>query len=156
MSLAPLPDTLCTTAGLQALNGSPSGGTYTGTGVTGSQFDPATAVIGTHPLTYSYTDGNNCTAATTITVVVDLCIGLENTLFAPVTLYPNPNRGTFSLSGLPPGCAIEVWSALGQKVFAQVADGPVLEISLGGVSQGTYWVKIEVNDGYVLRKVVVW
>jgi trimeric autotransporter adhesin len=154
-SLAPLPDTLCTTAGIQALNGIPSGGTYSGTGVTASQFDPAAAGVGIHALIYSYTDGNNCTDADTMVVVVEVCTGLEHALFAPVTLYPNPNRDTFSISGLPPGCEIEVWSAWGQKLFAHLADVSVLEVSLHDISKGTYMVKIGANGEYVLRKVVV-
>src|SRR5688572_30414360 len=40
------------------LTGSPSGGTFSGTGVSGDQFDPAVAGLGTHTITYSYTDGN--------------------------------------------------------------------------------------------------
>jgi hypothetical protein len=49
------------------LGGSPAGGTWSGTGVTGNNFDPS---VGTQTLTYSYTDGNGCSAScqTTITV----------------------------------------------------------------------------------------
>lgn len=52
------------------LNGSPSGGTYSGPGVSGSNFTPATAGAGTHAISYVYTDVNGCTdsAATTATV----------------------------------------------------------------------------------------
>jgi PKD repeat protein len=40
------------------LNGfSPSGGTFSGPGVTGNIFNPTTAGIGNHTITYSYTDG---------------------------------------------------------------------------------------------------
>ncbi|GAO45509.1 hypothetical protein FPE01S_05_02040, partial [Flavihumibacter petaseus NBRC 106054] len=52
------------------LTGSPAGGTFSGTGVSGSNFNPATAGAGTHTITYTYTNGNGCTnsAQTTITV----------------------------------------------------------------------------------------
>lgn len=43
------------------LNGGfPIGGTYTGLGVTDSIFDPLVAGVGSHTITYTYTDGNNC------------------------------------------------------------------------------------------------
>ncbi|MDW3648635.1 MAG: HYR domain-containing protein [Bacteroidia bacterium] len=49
--------------------GSPTGGIYSGTGVTDDAngltytFDPGIAGLGTHTLTYTYTDGNGCTSA---------------------------------------------------------------------------------------------
>lgn len=49
--------------------GSPSGGTYSGPGVTDDgngmtyTFDPATASAGIHTITYSYTDGNGCSSS---------------------------------------------------------------------------------------------
>jgi len=41
--------------------GSPEGGTYSGMGVMDDMFDPAVAGVGTHEITYTYTDGNGCT-----------------------------------------------------------------------------------------------
>ena len=40
--------------------GWPTGGVYSGNGVSGSTFDPAAAGVGTHTITYTYTDGNGC------------------------------------------------------------------------------------------------
>src|SRR3989338_764019 len=59
---------VCDNSGLLTLSGgSPAGGTYSGTGVSGSDFDPT---VGSEIITYSYTDGNGCTstASTPITV----------------------------------------------------------------------------------------
>jgi len=53
------------------LVGFPLGGTFSGTGVSGSTFDPAVAGVGTHSVTYSYTDGNGCTKDTTLTTLVN-------------------------------------------------------------------------------------
>ena len=50
--------TLCSNDGLYTLVGaSPSGGTYSGTGVSGGQFDPS---VGTQTITYTYTDFYGC------------------------------------------------------------------------------------------------
>jgi gliding motility-associated-like protein len=40
--------------------GTPSGGTFTGAGVVGNNFDPNAAGIGTHVITYTYIDANGC------------------------------------------------------------------------------------------------
>jgi trimeric autotransporter adhesin len=50
------------------LAGTPLGGTFTGTGVTGNNFDPA---AGTQTLTYTYTDANGCTNSAMTTIAVN-------------------------------------------------------------------------------------
>jgi hypothetical protein len=55
------------------LGGTPTGGIWTGTGISGNQlngyiFDPST---GTQTLTYAYTDGNGCVNSAQTTVTVD-------------------------------------------------------------------------------------
>jgi len=54
-----------------ALSGAlPAGGTYSGTGVSGGIFDPSSAGLGTHTITYTYTDGNSCTQSCSYTITV--------------------------------------------------------------------------------------
>jgi hypothetical protein len=61
---------VCNNSGSFALSGgSPSGGTYSGPGVSGGNFDPAVAGPGTHTITYSVTQ-NNCTASCQFTITV--------------------------------------------------------------------------------------
>ncbi|MCC6383862.1 MAG: T9SS type A sorting domain-containing protein, partial [Bacteroidia bacterium] len=67
---------VCTSDPVFALTGgSPSGGTYSGTGVSGGNFDPAAAGVGTFLITYSYTDGNGCSAQASQLITVNNCIG---------------------------------------------------------------------------------
>lgn len=63
-------DALCEAEGLLALSGSPAGGTWSGTGVTGNNFDP-TGLLGTNTLTYTYTDDNGCTNSATVDIEVE-------------------------------------------------------------------------------------
>ncbi|MFN5803795.1 MAG: PKD domain-containing protein, partial [Sphingomonadales bacterium] len=51
----------CAGASVVNLSGTPAGGTWSGSGVSGSSFDPA--VAGVYSVTYSYTDENGCSAA---------------------------------------------------------------------------------------------
>ncbi len=46
------------------LSGVPSGGIFSGTGISGDLFNPAVAGPGTFPITYSYTSGNGCSNTT--------------------------------------------------------------------------------------------
>ncbi len=50
--------------------GLPAGGTYSGTGVTGGSFDPATAGAGVHTITYTFVDLNGCTGICTFLITV--------------------------------------------------------------------------------------
>jgi len=63
-------DSTCESNAFVLQGGFPQGGTYTGVGVLGSIFDPNISGIGSHTVTYSYTDSNNCTNSTQFPVVV--------------------------------------------------------------------------------------
>jgi hypothetical protein len=52
-------------------NGTPSGGVFSGVAVTGNNFDPQTAGVGTHTLKYVYTNTNNCQDSATQTITVE-------------------------------------------------------------------------------------
>jgi RHS repeat-associated protein len=58
---------------------SPSGGTWSGTGVSGNTFNARSAGTGNHTVTYSYTNSTNCTGIDTraVTVVVAPVITFE-------------------------------------------------------------------------------
>ncbi|MBK9075744.1 MAG: BACON domain-containing protein [Flavobacteriales bacterium] len=58
---------LCSNGNLITLAGSPTGGTWSGTGVNGNQFDPG---AGTQTLTYTVTQ-NGCTGSAQTTIVVN-------------------------------------------------------------------------------------
>lgn len=62
-------DPICDNSGTLALTiGSPAGGTYSGTGVTGSDFDP---MAGSQLVTYTYTDANGCTSSISSPITVN-------------------------------------------------------------------------------------
>jgi len=52
------------------LIGTPSGGTFSGVGVIFNAFNPSVSGAGTHIITYTYTDNNNCTAIATHSILV--------------------------------------------------------------------------------------
>jgi gliding motility-associated-like protein len=59
---------VCIDAANVVLNGTPAGGTFTGTGVTAGTFDPS---VGTQTVTYTYSDAIGCTTSATATIVVN-------------------------------------------------------------------------------------
>lgn len=95
------------------LNGSPSGGTYSGPGVSGSTFYPSTAGVGTHTLNYSYTNGNGCSASTTQTIVVNALPTVTLNSFTPVCV----NAAPFTLTGGSPVGGIYSGTGVSGGVF---------------------------------------
>jgi len=61
----------CAGASSVTLTGSPSGGTFSGPGVSGTTFSPTVAGVGTHTIVYEASAGVNCTKTTSIQVVVN-------------------------------------------------------------------------------------
>lgn len=63
---------ICINAGLITLSGgNPSGGVFSGPGVSGGVFDPAAANLGIHTITYSYTNDSSCVSTCTFDIRVD-------------------------------------------------------------------------------------
>ena len=88
---------VCDNSGLLALSGgSPAGGTYSGIGVSGSNFDPSFA--GSQPVTYTYTDGNGCSNSASTSITVNMSPAVSQTPIAAVC----DNSGLLALSGGTP------------------------------------------------------
>ena len=137
------PDTLtvCARSSIIRLGGSPAGGTWTGTGVTGSvaagyYFTPDTARLGTFVLTYTSPLGGLCAGTSTRRITVSaqararlrvpdahVCLRPQGPPPALIPLTGTPAGGTFVGVGVVPGTAL----------FDAVLAGP-------GVHQITYYV----------------
>jgi gliding motility-associated-like protein len=96
--------TVCEGSGVVTLAGSPAGGTFTGTGMTGNNFDPA---AGTQTITYDYTDGNGCSNSDQVTITVEPTPVVSAGNYGPVcmndadvVLVGSPAGGTFSGTGV--------------------------------------------------------
>lgn len=101
-----LPDTL---------TGNPVGGTFSGAGISGDQFDPAAAGIGTHRLTYSFTNHNGCTDSVFATVEVIPAI----TVYQVLTPNGDGDNGVFYIESLEraPNHELQIFNRWGNLVF---------------------------------------
>ncbi len=108
---AGLDQSSCVNASNTTLVGSPSGGTWTGTGVSaGGIFNPSTAGVGTFTLTYTYTHPTtNCTNSDqlimTVLAIPVVNAGIDSTVCnQPISfqLIGSPSGGTWSGSSITP------------------------------------------------------
>lgn len=91
VSLNPFASVCVSAAPFALTGGSPAGGTYSGNGVSGGQFDPAVAGPGTHTITYTFTNTQTgCAGTATQNIVVTP---------GPGTTLTALNSTTFCLGG---------------------------------------------------------
>jgi len=139
-------DSVCENSSSLLLTASPSGGTFSGSGMSGSTFNPLTAGVGTHIVTYSLTDGNGCTGEDQLTIVViDCSVEISNSELNEFKLYPNPNNGNFVISGLAVGSSYQILDKQGKLVRSDMVNSEREEISLKNVSDGIYFLKISAS-----------
>lgn len=98
----------CLNEAAAQLTGTPAGGVFSGSGINGNSFEPATAGEGAHTVTYTYTDLNGCIAehssSTTVQPLpVVTLTGLDSVYCeddAVVQMSGTPQGGTYSGTGL--------------------------------------------------------
>jgi PKD repeat protein len=135
--------------------GSPTGGTYSGPGVNGSNFNPANAGIGTHTITYSVTQ-NGCAGSNTSTITVDACSSIEDTEINSIVVYPNPTNGVINIQGLTPEIlVIELIDASGKICGTWNVNSVVKQLDLSAYSTGTYSINFKGKEINTSKRITI-
>lgn len=109
-----LPDTVCKNGAPITLSGGfPSGGTYSGFGVTGNQFNPANVAAGSSVVFYQYTNAQGCTNSIRDTLYVAPAPTLSHQPLAPFCVRSN----SVVLSGGGPAGGTYAGSFVAGNVF---------------------------------------
>lgn len=131
----------CESDGSVELQGSPAGGQFSGNGITGNTFSPSQAGVGTHTITYTYIEYEECPYTTNIWMTVDVCTDIEDPA-ASVSLnaYPNPTSGMLHVTGVNGNTEIvALQDALGRALDVDVRyDGSIITINMAHLSPGMY------------------
>lgn len=152
------PDTLCENAGAVLLPiGSPSGGTYFGSGVSGSNFVPSISGLGTHDIIYTYTNNSNCSNNDTTQIVILGCAGVsELANDFDIIIYPNPvnNKLFIDLGTVKQDVQIEIFGLDGKLVFTSKYHATKLvDINLD-LSNGAYSLLIKMDGKIATKKII--
>ena len=154
--------TACLADGSISLTGTPAGGTWSGPGVTASSFSPATAGVGAQTASYSFTDANGCSAIAAVVITVNACTGVvDQTLSNGISIFPNPNNGTFTIAvdANVGDLTMEVTDMQGRVVYTSVDNnvhsGFVKQISLDTQASGLYLLHIIANGEQKTQKISV-
>jgi hypothetical protein len=147
VSISPLPSFVNINAPALTITGSPSGGVFSGAGVSNNQFTPSVAGLGTTQVTYTFTNASNCSnSASTSTIVYDttgvVCTSYDTTYISvtdtliintgiaglnppnnqnTILVFPNPTNDYITINygnfALMAGYQLRIENTLGQQVF---------------------------------------
>jgi uncharacterized delta-60 repeat protein len=103
------------------------------------------------------TDGNGCEAFSSTFTMMD--VGIEEAIAGGLSLFPNPNSGSFTLLLDQRGMngVVEIFDLAGQRIFSrQLAAGTLSknELSLE-VEAGAYLLRVQLSDGTVMMERVL-
>ncbi|MES2764037.1 MAG: T9SS type A sorting domain-containing protein [Bacteroidota bacterium] len=157
VTLASVASPICVTNSSVSLSGNPPGGIYSGTGVTGSAFDPSIAGAGTFTIMYNYTDGNNCSNSSSQSVIVDLCTGVSEISGALISVFPNPAHNDITVvlgASLINNTIIEMYDATGRLVVSEKVSGNKTTIDVNSFANGFYTLRILLEGNQYIKRVI--
>jgi len=135
-------DTICIDSDIMTLPlASPSGGTYTGNGVMGSEFDPNLAGLGEQQVYYSYTNTSGCMSNDSAQVVVSSCTGIESYNLLNLSIHPNPfsNYTTVSFGqDLEEDFSLYIYDLLGKEVYTKKITTDKVKLFKNQLSTGVF------------------
>lgn len=162
VTLAPLGNYINIHANAVSLSGSPTGGAFSGAGISGSTFHPAIAGLGRKTISYNYTNTSGCSSvATQTTIVYDttgvVCnrydttyISVTDTLYidniitgltAPdnlnsIKIFPNPTKDYITIDygnyNVMNGYILKITNSVGQEVYNATINQPAVTLNLSG------------------------
>jgi len=136
---------ICINDGNISLISNQTGTVFSGSGVVGSSFDPIAAGIGLHMISASYTDGIGCVANETISIVVEDCASLNDLSNNGISVFPNPNQGSFTINGLELETAFSVYDLNGKIIYEGLASSTTEQIQLPKITSGIYYLRSTKN-----------
>jgi len=136
-------------------SGSPSGGTFSGPGVSGINFNPTNAGIGTHTITYSVTQ-NGCSGSSISTILVDACLSIVDSEMNSILVYPNPTSGIITIKGLSAEIVlIELVDATGKVCGTWDVKSVETQIDLSTYSTGTYSINFKGKEIISSKRITI-
>ena len=147
---------VCLQASAFALTGGlPAGGTYSGTGVTGGNFNPATAGAGSQTITYTV-NANGCSDAISQNIIVEDCAGIEEMTNFGLEIYPNPASSTVTIK-TGKDVTFSMISEDGKMVYpvSSLSMNTETQLEVSHLAKGVYFLQFNGAQGNLVQKVIV-
>lgn len=154
-TLGAFSDVCLQSAAFALTGGLPAGGTYSGTGVSGGNFDPATAGVGSQAVTYTVTS-NGCSDAVSQTINVEDCAGLEEATAFGLEVYPNPASSVVIIK-TGKEVTFSMISEDGKIVYPEssLSMNTETQLEVSHLAKGIYFLHFTGAQGSLVQKVIV-
>lgn len=147
---------LCYTESVN-LTGTPAGGNFSGSAVSGSVFNPSLMGAGNYTVIYTYTDANGCSSSSSTNLTVQECTGITGQELEknPIVVYPNPAKESITIRTGFSGSDLNVTiSDATGRIVAFKNIGPADQtIGLHDLSKGLYLLTLRDPSGMSLKAV---
>ncbi|MBS1645985.1 MAG: T9SS type A sorting domain-containing protein [Bacteroidetes bacterium] len=140
LSLTASSPSVCVNGTPITLTGSPAGGVYSGTHVSGNIFTP-TAATGTFNVVYSYTNSTtSCSNKDSVALVVDACTGIARYAQNNLSVYPNPASNQVTVQASSELGMVTVYNAIGQVVEVLQVKDTQTQLNVSTYASGIYTI----------------
>lgn len=135
--------------------GTPAGGSYSGAGISGGDFDPSVAGDGFHIVTYTYTDSTGCAGSASSSITVEDCTGIEERVANLISIYPNPAQDflTVDLKGNIVE-QMELTDALGKVLVSKQQITGFVQLDVTNYASGIYFITVRNGNQVQTQKFV--
>jgi PKD repeat protein len=143
VSLTSSADTLCSNfLDVAQLTATPAGGVFGAPASATGEVNSATIGDGVYDITYTY-DVNGCATTEMVTVVIQICGGVEENSLSMVVAYPSPANENISFKGLELGAPIQLFDATGKLLHSSKVNRDVVTLNVKNYAEGVYTLKSE-------------
>jgi hypothetical protein len=100
------------------------------------------------------TDKNGCIDSVCVNIVTAGIAEISNTDL--IKVFPDPNNGIFTISGLAKGFTVELYNYMGEKINSNTVENTTAQFNISPEPNGIYLVRIISKDGKLIdeRKLI--
>jgi hypothetical protein len=157
VSISTISSIICNTSSTVNLVGSPAGGSFSGTGISGNVFSPQSAGTGTFTISYTYTASSTCSNIAHSSIVVNNCTGIEEASQASYfNVYPNPAQDVLYIAfDTNASHTVQIYNTAGSLVYSETVSETLHAIRTAELSKGLYIINITGPEGTISKKILV-
>ena len=124
------------------MTGTPAGGVFGAPASSTGEVNSATIGDGVYDITYTY-DMNGCATTEIVSVVIEICAGIEENSLSMVVAYPSPANENVSFKGLELGAPFQLFDATGKLVYSSKVNREIVTLNVKNYAEGVYTLKSE-------------